>query len=60
MGTLIDFCKEDLFRYKGILSIAGWEDKFIFQVTHHQSLTKILECAGMPLASGGCQNLMAQ
>ncbi len=33
MGTLIDFCKEDLFRYKGILSIAGWEDKFIFQVT---------------------------
>ena len=36
MGTLIDFCKEDLFRYKGILSIAGWEDKFIFQVTRFQ------------------------
>ncbi|KAK9862132.1 hypothetical protein WJX84_005763 [Apatococcus fuscideae] len=34
MGTLIDFCKEDLFRYKGILSIAGWEDKFIFQGVH--------------------------
>ena len=32
MEDLIFSCADDLFRYKGVLAIAGWPDRFIFQV----------------------------
>jgi hypothetical protein len=31
MEDLIFSCADDLFRYKGVLAIAGWPDRFIFQ-----------------------------
>ena len=35
-GMIID-CYEDLYRFKGVLAIKGWPDRFIFQVRrpHH-------------------------
>ena len=31
MEDLIFSCADDLFRYKGVLAIEGWPDRFIFQ-----------------------------
>ncbi len=31
-GMIID-CYEDLYRFKGVLAIKGWPDRFIFQAS---------------------------
>lgn len=32
MEDLLIDCSEDLYRFKGVLAIDGWPDRFIFQV----------------------------
>ena len=36
MEDLLFSCSEDLFRFKGVLAIDGWPDRFIFQVCTQQ------------------------
>ena len=38
MEDLLFSCSEDLFRFKGVLAIDGWPDRFIFQVCNLRSL----------------------
>ena len=38
MEGMIVECYEDLYRFKGVLAIKGWPDKFIFQASQPQCL----------------------
>jgi len=40
MEDLLIECSEDLYRFKGVLAIDSWPDRFIFQVA---SLNKLLQ-----------------
>ena len=55
MEDLLFSCSEDLFRFKGVLAIDGWPDRFIFQVCSQQvpSAFTRLSCSLLHLLATG-------